>query len=270
MKRTFTSRGSIPALALVAVMAAVGVGYAAIPSANGVINSCYNAGSNPSGQLRVIDIEAGAKCAKNEKALSFNQQGPKGEKGDKGDKGDPCLSSDPACVGPQGPPGEDGIDGTDGTDGTNGTDGAPGPKGEPGAPGISTATFVTLDEDSPVPLHAHPIGVLVTGRFAVGSSWAVTATVNTLNGAFRGDDLISDVACQLRAGSSGTTSDPVIGHAVDRRLTPEGHEGRRSLTMNGGAEIPPEGGFVSLSCQSQDGDVVRSAQLMMIQVDHFS
>ncbi len=68
-----------------------------------MINSCYDANSDPSGQLRVIDIEAGAKCAKHEKAPNFNQQG------DKHDKGDPCLSSEPACVGPQGPPANTGL-----------------------------------------------------------------------------------------------------------------------------------------------------------------
>lgn len=61
-------------IAALGVLAAVGVGYAAIPSGDGVIHSCYNASSHPSGQLRVIDQEAGAKCSKNEKALAFNQK----------------------------------------------------------------------------------------------------------------------------------------------------------------------------------------------------
>src|SRR6266545_410944 len=80
MRHKLTRRGSIAALALLGVLAAVGVAYAAIPSADGVIHSCYNASSNPSGQLRVIDAEAGGKCAKNEKALDFNQRGPQGPK----------------------------------------------------------------------------------------------------------------------------------------------------------------------------------------------
>ena len=66
---------------------AVGIGYAAIPAGNGVISSCYNASSNPSGQLRCHRQGVWAKCAKNEKALDFNQIGPKGDKGDKGDQG---------------------------------------------------------------------------------------------------------------------------------------------------------------------------------------
>jgi hypothetical protein len=88
MKGRFTHKGRIPALTLVAVLAVVGVGYAAIPSAGGVIHSCYNASSSPSGQLRVIDTEAGAKCSRNEKALDFNQQGSKGDPGPAGPKGD--------------------------------------------------------------------------------------------------------------------------------------------------------------------------------------
>jgi hypothetical protein len=145
MKDRFTSKGSILALALLGAMAAVGVGYAAIPSANGVIHSCYNASSNPSGQLRVIDSDAGAKCAKNEKALDFNQQGPKG---DKGDKGDACLATDPACVGPQGEKGDKGD------------------PGAPGAPGPASAPFyaITLPFDD-----------------AIGYEHRETKTVATLN-----------------------------------------------------------------------------------------
>src|SRR5215213_9335262 len=76
------------ALGMIAlVVAASGAAYAAIPSADGVIHSCYNASSNPSGSLRVIDAEAGAKCNKNEKSLAFNQTGPQGPKGDTGPQG---------------------------------------------------------------------------------------------------------------------------------------------------------------------------------------
>lgn len=58
-----------------------GVAFAAIPDSGGVIHSCYNAASNPAGQLRVIDTEKGATCAKHEKALNFNQTGPTGPTG---------------------------------------------------------------------------------------------------------------------------------------------------------------------------------------------
>src|SRR5215208_7819537 len=108
MKGKLTRRINIAVIATLGVLAAVGAGYAAIPSADGVIHSCYNASSNPSGQLRVIDAEAGAKCAKNEKALDFNQKGPKGDAGPQG---------------PQGPKGETGATGPSGPQGAAGPQG---------------------------------------------------------------------------------------------------------------------------------------------------
>jgi Collagen triple helix repeat (20 copies) len=124
MRRRITRTSIISGLTLLAVLAAVGVGFAAIPDASGVIHGCYNAGPNPSGSLRVIDAEAGAKCAKNEKALDFNQRGPQGVPGPQGPKGDP---------GPQGPKGDTG---------------APGAKGDTGDTGPSDAYMAT--EGDPV------------------------------------------------------------------------------------------------------------------------
>ena len=112
-----------PALAVLIIVLAVafaGVAWAGIPGSDGVINSCYNASSNPSGQLRVIDAAAGAKCAKNEKALTFNQIGPKGDQGVQGIQGIPGVAG---VQGIPGAAGKDGADGTDGTNGSNGTDG---------------------------------------------------------------------------------------------------------------------------------------------------
>ncbi|MEY2513005.1 MAG: hypothetical protein QOJ89_363 [bacterium] len=113
MHRRLPRRGSITVGAGLAALVVAGVAYAAIPGSDGVIHGCYNSGTSPSGQLRVIDAAAGGKCAKNEKALDFNQQGPKG------DKGDPCLSSDPACRGDQGATGPTGPTGPDGADGAS-------------------------------------------------------------------------------------------------------------------------------------------------------
>ena len=40
------------------------VALATIPGSGGAISACYNTGSNPSGQLRVIDADAGVTCSK--------------------------------------------------------------------------------------------------------------------------------------------------------------------------------------------------------------
>jgi hypothetical protein len=123
MKRTLSRRAGISTLAVVGVLAAAGVAYAAIPGPDGVINACYNTGSNPSGQLRVIDPATGAKCSKNEYALNFNQQGPKGDQGD---------------VGPQGAKGDTGATGPTGATGATGPIGPAGVQGPAGAAGAAT------------------------------------------------------------------------------------------------------------------------------------
>jgi hypothetical protein len=158
MQSKLNQKTNILAITTAGVLATVGLAYAAIPSSDGVIHSCYNAGSNSSGQLRVVDSEAGAKCAKNEKVLDFNQKGPKG---DKGDKGDACLSSDPACVGPRGPAGKDGADGTaglNGKDGVDGKDGAPGPAGATSDAWVAAVGFVNITTDRMVLQKAVPAG----------------------------------------------------------------------------------------------------------------
>ena len=117
MNNTLSRRAGISTLASVGLLAAAGVAYAAIPGDDGVIHGCYNTGSNPSGQLRLIDPATGAKCSKNEYALSFNQQGPKGDRGE---------------VGPQGPKGDTGATGPQGPTGATGPIGPSGPQGPAG------------------------------------------------------------------------------------------------------------------------------------------
>ena len=129
MKGKLTQKVNIAVIAALGVLAAVGVGYAAIPSSDGVIHTCYNASANPSGQLRVIDAEAGAKCSKNEKALAFNQKGPKG---------------DPGPAGPQGEPGPQGPQGDPGPQGEKGEQGEPGPPG-PSGPGGGAGGYARVD-----------------------------------------------------------------------------------------------------------------------------
>lgn len=124
MRHNHRRNANIALLASATVLAAAGIGYAAIPSGDGVIHSCYNASSNPSGQLRVIDAEAGAKCGKNERVLNFNQTGPQGPKGEKGDQGIQGIQGEKGDPGVQGPQGIQGV---------------PGEKGDKGDPGPATA-----------------------------------------------------------------------------------------------------------------------------------
>ena len=71
--------------AAIAVLAAMvgGIAYSAIPS-GGVIQGCY---SNRNGTLHVIDVAAGARCARNETALAWNQAGRVGPQGAVGPRG---------------------------------------------------------------------------------------------------------------------------------------------------------------------------------------
>ena len=221
MTKKLTRRTGIPALALVGVLAAVGVGYAAIPSADGVIHGCYNASSNPSGQLRVIDVEGGAKCAKNEKALDFNQQGPKGDKGDPGPQG------------PQGVPGAQGPAGPTGATGPAGSVGAAGPQG-PAGPATAGA------------YRANPfrqLGIGNSGRQTVtvatmdlpAGRWALEATMEASNS----DGDIQDNACRL-TGATFTDG------ASERSFRLPGHEiGYVSLAAAATLAAP---GPVTLEC----------------------
>jgi hypothetical protein len=93
-----------------------------------VIHGCYNASSNPSGSLRVIDTEAGAKCSKNEKLLDWNRQGLKGDKGD---------------LGPTGPTGSQGVLGPTGPSGSGGVLGPTGPTGQGGSSGGAAVFFAS-------------------------------------------------------------------------------------------------------------------------------
>jgi hypothetical protein len=110
------------------IFAAAGVAYAAIPGSNNVLNGCY---AKQSGDLRVIDAEAGKTCLSSEMPVSWNQKGPAGPQGPKGDKGDQGIQ------GVAGPPGEKGEKGDAGPPGPQGPKGDPGPQGEKGDTGAT-------------------------------------------------------------------------------------------------------------------------------------
>ena len=134
MRRAIRQKRVLAVCAGAILAVSVGVAYAAIPDASGVIHGCYSAGQ---GQLRVIDTENGEECRNNETALSWNQQGPKGDQGDKGDKGD---QGETGPQGPQGVPGQQGPQGETGPQGLQGETGPQGPAGADGATGQPGAT----------------------------------------------------------------------------------------------------------------------------------
>ena len=81
-----------------------GVGFAAIPNADGSVTMCRN---NSTGLLRAINVEAGATCKATEKRIRVAKTGATGPRGPQG------------LQGPQGPPGVTGF----GTDTNKGSEG---------------------------------------------------------------------------------------------------------------------------------------------------
>ena len=226
-----TRRSSITVLALTGALAAVGVGYAAIPSADGVIHSCYNASSNPSGQLRVIDQEAGAKCSKNEKALAFNQQGPKGDPG------------------PQGPQGEKGDTGAQGPEGPAGPQGPQGPKGDTGAQGPAGSSNAYYAKDR-VGIIESAGEITVVRRFLPPGNYVIHGDILLVSG----ED--GDASCYLHAGQETLDFDRVH---FDFPFS----ESVNSL----GVVTFPAGGFVDLACFTRETDgVTATGQIAAVRV----
>ena len=241
MSNKLTRRaGAVVGLALLGALAAIGVGYAAIPGAGDVIHGCYNTGSNPSGQLRLIDAEAGVKCAKNEKALAFNQKGPKG---DKGDKGDACLPSDPACVGPRGDVG------LQGPKGDKGDPGAPGADGAPGAPGTSDAFHANNLFTFSQGISSETVTVI--SKQVPAGSYVINAKAQLVDP--RADGL--NARCVMRAG----------GALVDDTGTIH-VSGSESVAFQGVA-ANFAGGMLLVECNESTGTVLSVSKVMLTAIN---
>lgn len=174
-----------------------------------------------------------------------------GPVGTNGPAGPPGLPGEAGDLGPDGPVGPAGPAARAGA-------GVPGPSGPQGPPAPTVATFAGIAPR--VPLTPRATYVRVAGKRLPAGSWALVATVNTSGGSG-----IRDVDCQVRNGGD------VIGGTADRRLTPSGQVVKRTLTMNGGAQVPPGGGEVSVWCRSQGGnDTADYGFLMAIQLGGFS
>lgn len=114
--------------------AALGAGgalaVAAIPSADGVISACY---ANEDGSLRIVQDDS--ECdSEAEKAISWNQQGPRGAQGI------------PGPAGAQGAAGAAGASGSPGSAGPAGPAGPSGASGAPNAGSLSGGTFINNNQ----------------------------------------------------------------------------------------------------------------------------
>lgn len=124
-------------VATVAVIAAAGVAYAAVPGGDGTIHACYD---SVSGQLRVFDPETNSPkaCGAKEHEVAWNQEGQAGPAGPEGPAG-PTGPAGPKGgigeTGPEGPIGETGPAGPEGPKGDTGNTGPQGPKGDTGPVG---------------------------------------------------------------------------------------------------------------------------------------
>lgn len=117
------------------VMLAGGASLAtgAIPhSGTGEVTLCFNPNftkGTGGAAVRIVDTQAGGKCAGNETALNMNQTGPTGPQGIQG------VTGPTGPTGPQGLQGEAGPTGPKGATGEKGATGPAGPSGLQGASG---------------------------------------------------------------------------------------------------------------------------------------
>jgi hypothetical protein len=125
--------------------------------------------------------------------------------------------------------------------------------------GVVTATFAGIERRD-VPRGG--AFTQVASKRLPGGSWAVFATVNSHDG--QPGAGTGTFVCQLRNGNA------YIGGATDRRYVKYGHYAERTLSMNGGAQIPPSGGEVSVWCSTQRLEYVTYGQIMMLKIDGFS
>ena len=72
------------AVLVAAVVFSAAMAVAAIPDSQGVIHGCYR---KKTGALRVIDTGKGQDCVQRERAVSWNERGPRGKQGTRGDRG---------------------------------------------------------------------------------------------------------------------------------------------------------------------------------------
>ncbi len=107
----------------------------------------------------------------------------------------------------------------------------------------------------------------VAGKNVPAGSYAISATANVRGETpcFGTCDTYRDVTCELRGSDNN-----FVGGARDRRMFhDQGSVVWRSLSMNGGAQVPSGGGEVSLWCNTDGFEAVEYAQMMILRVGSF-
>jgi Collagen triple helix repeat (20 copies) len=172
----FSRKALVLTVAVLATLAAVGVGYAAVPGGDGTIHGCYQKPGllANEGALRVIDTEKGQACRANELAVDWNQKGAKGDVGPQGPKGDP---------GPQGPKGDQGIQGAQGIQGEAGPKGDTGPQGPAGeVRGYTIVTALAPQDIDIAVAHCPPGTKVIGGGGTAGLDAVIVASAPDGNG----------------------------------------------------------------------------------------
>jgi hypothetical protein len=131
------------------------------------------------GALRLV--AAAKNCRKTERAVTWNQEGPRGLPGPKG------------VAGGDGQDGADGLDGEDGVDGDDGLDGVDGIDGTDGAPGPATKLLYVYSAAEPIA--AGP------STETVSSAVCMAPLAQAVNGGIK----VSGLAASVRVRASAPT-----------------------------------------------------------------
>lgn len=185
-------KGYVLGGAAAALLAAGGVGWAAIPGADGRISGCYQ---KESGALRLLDAAGGETCRNSELAVSWSTtgvgaQGPAGPAGPQGERG------------PQGEPGPAGPQGEQGPQGEPGPQGAPGA----GAP-VVTRTAVALGTTGDI--YTSAVFGTVKLKCVADGGGDLTLTTPASAGYGQRFYLVSQYGSSVWTAGPGQTSSPI-------------------------------------------------------------
>lgn len=158
------------AVTVLVLSLAGGVTYAASQHANPVYHGCY---SKKTGVLRML-TRTGARCTRNEVAISWNQTGPQGLQGPVGQNGPAGVRGPQGAKGNTGATGVQGVPGPVGATGPQGPQGPQGPAGPQGpqGPGGVEVVWNTRPADGQGTTVNCPTGKIAIGGGAKGGKFA--------------------------------------------------------------------------------------------------